>query len=676
MASGAIKGITIKLGADASALSTALLETEKSLKSAQKELRQVTSALKFNPGNVDLLKQKMTLLQRQVSDNKKYIEDLKTALAQMRAKGIDETSSDFRELQREIIKAESKDQQFNAQLNQTRSELESASSGARKLGSALGSVNASRATEQLNTLKIAAGNLIANGISRLTNAISNNLGNAMSRSDSLANFPAVLEGMGISTEKSARAVEKLSDGIDGLPTTLDSATNGVKQFTAVNGDVNKSTDYFLALNNAIAAGGASTDIQATALEQLSQAYAKGKMDMEEWRALQTAMPAQLKQVATAMGMTTTQLGEGLRNGSVSMDSFMTKIVDLNQTGGKGFMSFAEQAKGATGGLQTSLSTMSTAITSGTQKVLDAIGRDTITGALGRIKEAIKGFFNAVVRVVTFIRSNSKIFTPIAAALASFAGVILTVVAAMKVWAAVQAALNIVMAMNPVLLIVAGIVALVAAITIAYKKSATFRGIVNALGAAFKAVGSVFRAIGSTIATVITNIARKFTSIGTTVKAVCSKIVGFFKALPGSLASIGMDIVKGIGNGITSGIGWIKSRITEFVGNVKSFIKKLFGINSPSKWAAETIGLGIDEGIAKGILDNRKLINSASTGMLGAINPSTKSIASDMANAVGTGLALSQTGGSQTAQITINLGGAKVAEQIFKLNKQGKMALQG
>ena len=91
----------------------------------------------------------------------------------------------------------------------------------------------------------------------------------------------------------------MSDKLSGLPTTLDQGASAVQRFTSANGDVEKSTDLFLALNNAILAGGASTEIQATALEQMSQAYAKGKPDMMEWRSLMTAMPAQLKQVADA-----------------------------------------------------------------------------------------------------------------------------------------------------------------------------------------------------------------------------------------------------------------------------------------------------------------------------------------------------------------------------------------
>ncbi len=64
-------------------------------------------------------------------------------------------------------------------------------------------------------------------------------------------------------------------------------------------------------------------------------------------------------------------------------------------------------------------------------------------------------------------------------------------AATKVWTAVQAAFNFVLAMNPIVLVVVAIVALVAVIIIAYKKSETFRNIVNA---AFRSVLRVVRSV--------------------------------------------------------------------------------------------------------------------------------------------------------------------------------------
>jgi tape measure domain-containing protein len=211
-------------------------------------------------------------------------------------------------------------------------------------------------------------------ISTAINTINNSIDGAVSRIDTLNNYPKVMSNLGVASEDAEASINKLSDKLSGLPTTLDNASLSVQRFTSKNGDVKKSTNYFLALNNALLAGGASADIQSSAMEQLSQAYAKGKPDMVEWRSIQTAMPAQLNQVAKAFNMTSDELGEALRSGKISMDSFMDKIVELNETEIGEFQSFEEQAKNSVGGINTSITNAKTAITRGVANIIDTIDK--------------------------------------------------------------------------------------------------------------------------------------------------------------------------------------------------------------------------------------------------------------------------------------------------------------
>lgn len=228
---------------------------------------------------------------------------------------------------------------------------------------------------------VALGNVAANAVGKAFSAVGNSMDAAIKRVDIINNFPRIMEGMGIGADASAAAIKRLSNGIDGLPTALDDAVSGVSRFTAKNSDIERSTDYFLAVNNAIASGGQSMQVQSSALEQLSQSYSKGKMDMMEWRSLQQAMPAQLNQIAQAMGMTTDALGEGLRKGDVSMDAFMDKIVELNKEGVEGFDSFEKQARKATGGIGTALTNVQNRVNKAVAGVIDAIGQENISNAI-------------------------------------------------------------------------------------------------------------------------------------------------------------------------------------------------------------------------------------------------------------------------------------------------------
>ena len=268
----------------------------------------------------------------------------------------------------------------------------------------------------------AVGDLISKGISKAMGAVSSSIDAAISRVDTMNNFPRIMENMGVGADAANAAISKLSKGIDGLPTALDTAVMGVERFTSKNGDVDKSADYFLALNDAILAGGASSELQASAVEQLSQSYAKGKMDMMEWRSLQQAMPAQINQIAKAMGKSADELGEGLRDGSISMDEFMDKIVELDKEGGEGFASFAEQAKTATGGIGTALTNVQNRVTKAVGSIIDSIGAENIAGAINSFSSHIADFAKPIIAFVDAFKGNFN-FSAFMAELSPFGSVL-------------------------------------------------------------------------------------------------------------------------------------------------------------------------------------------------------------------------------------------------------------
>ena len=254
-----------------------------------------------------------------------------------------------------------------------------------------------------------------------------------------------MSNLGIGAEESSSAIKELNKNLEGLPTTLNDGAMAVQRFTSKNGDVKKSVELFTAVNNAILAGGASTDIQTTALEQLSQAYAKGKPDMMEWRSLMTAMPAQLKQVAQAMGYVSTDaLGEALRKGEVSMDDFMDTIIKLNKNGTGEFKSFEEQAKNSVGGIGTSIKNMKTAVVRGVASIIQSIdeglkdarfgGIAEIVSKIGKIAEnVLKQIGQGIRKLMPTIKSIYDWIIKNQGVLKTLAVIILSVIAAIKVY---------------------------------------------------------------------------------------------------------------------------------------------------------------------------------------------------------------------------------------------------
>lgn len=349
------------------------------------------------------------------------------------------------------------------------------------------------------TSKIAMGNLAAKGLSKTFSIMSDNMDGAIARVDTMNNFPNVMKNLGIGAEDSQKAINKLSEKLKGLPTSLDAGARSVQRFTSANGDVKKSTDMFLALNNALLAGGASAEVQSSALEQISQAYAKGRPDMIEWRSLLTAMPAQATQLGKAFGMTSNELGEALRTGNISMDQFMQKVMELNQQGVAGFDSFETQAKRATGGISTSVTNMKTAIVRGIGNVLNKVNESLksvggISGVLSKVGEFGEKAFTAIgnalakvipiiIKVAKWIKEHKTLVMTLTTAVITFVAAFKTIQIVTNIINAVKVAfalLNAVMYANPIGIIVAAIAALIAALVVLYNKCEWFRNAVNAV----------------------------------------------------------------------------------------------------------------------------------------------------------------------------------------------------
>ena len=257
--------------------------------------------------------------------------------------------------------------------------------------------------DKISTKAVAVGNIIAKVFMRAFQAITAQMGDAIKRVDTLNNFPRVMQNMGISATTAQKSINYLQDKLQGLPTTLDQAANAVQRFTATNHNLEASTKMFEGVNNMLLASGQSAEAMAAALEQLSQAYAKGKPEMQDWKTLLQTIPGQLGQVAQAMGYAdSSALYAAFQNGKVNMNDFMKTVVKLNKEGANGFASFEEQALGSTNGIQTSITNLKTAITRGMANIVDAIGQSNIAhffSGVARVIGTAANYVAAFVRVV-------------------------------------------------------------------------------------------------------------------------------------------------------------------------------------------------------------------------------------------------------------------------------------
>lgn len=255
-------------------------------------------------------------------------------------------------------------------------------------------------------------NLASKAIAKAFQAITGAIGDAVKRVDTLNNYPKVMESLGYSSAEAEKSINALSDGIEGLPTTLDSIVSSSQRLTASLGDLGEGTETAIALNDLFLAGGQGAEAAARGLEQYNQMLAAGKVDMQSWKTLLEVAPGQMNQLAQSMlGTTANQrdLYKALQSGTITMSDLNAEVIRLDKEGGESFASFAEQARAATGGIGTAWKNIQTAVVKGVAKVIEEFDKGAkaasgggIADGFNKIKKVISDVFNVVAKVAGFI----------------------------------------------------------------------------------------------------------------------------------------------------------------------------------------------------------------------------------------------------------------------------------
>ena len=165
----------------------------------------------------------------------------------------------------------------------------------------------------------------------------------------------------------------------------------------------------------------------------------------------------------------------------------------------------------------------------------------------------------------------------------------------------------------------GIVNMVGAVKGAASKVQT--GVVNAVKALPSKLGSLAKSAMTGLRNAITNARSAVAKAGGNIM---TAVVNSIKSLPTKIKTIGKNLVEGLWNGITNKLAWLKSKIRTFTKSVMDSIKNFFGVNSPSKETA-WVGDMLDQGLAKGMLDNARTPINAMHKVTGGVLDAAKDI---------------------------------------------------
>ena len=216
------------------------------------------------------------------------------------------------------------------------------------------------------------------------------------------------------------------------------------------------------------------------------------------------------------------------------------------------------------------------------------------------------------------------------------------------------------------------------------------GIINALPELVVRLPEIIIKIVNTLINLLPQI------IAVGIRIIGSLITGLFRAIPELIirlpelivrmvngllegikdfANVGVNLVKGLWNGISESYNWIKSKIKGWIGNVTDFIKKMFGIHSPSTVMRDEVGKYLAQGLGVGF---DKELDSVYNDMQRAIDIETSKMSANVQTSGTYQMAMAGTptfnlvdNASNTTQLVVN--GKVLAEVVNTENRNREVA---
>ena len=673
-----IKGITIKIGGDTTELSKALKDVNSIVAKSNSELKSLNQALKLDPKNTELLSQKQEVLKNNIKATTERLNTLKEAQRQMGSYNslTDEQKESYRALSVEISKSESALKNMNKELKSTSSiNLDGLKDGLKKVGEV--ALDVSKKMLQVSAaVGTALAGVVAAGVKSYAeleqnlggvetlfgdnaNKVVENAKNAWKTAGVSANeymqgvtsFSAsLLQSLGGDTAKAAdvadMAFRDMSDNANKFGTDMSSIQNAYQGFAKQN--------YTMLDNLKLGYGGTKTEMERLLadaekisgvkydIKNLSDVYEAIHVIQGE---LGVAGTTAKEAASTISGSVNSMKAafDNFLNGSGSPKELAEAATNVLKNIGKAIAEIAPDIlEGIVELIQTLLPQVIQLVFDLIPQLMDAI-TNLIDQLLNMLKSNTDGIAETVTtlinKVVEFITTNLPKIIEIAIILIETLAKGLIDSLPTIIDSALQLLFSIIDTILDNLDKIIDL-ALELIITLAI-------GLVDAIPKLVEKVPEI-----------IVKLVDKLTDpemLGKIIKAALVLIVelarGLIIALPELLkmpktiienlvnkikervtstdwGKIGSDIIKGI----CDGFGRIGQYITNKVNEVKDAItnkfKSIFGIHSPSKLMADTIGFnisagigeGIEEGIPDALKDANKAMKQLNAGIESSINP--------------------------------------------------------
>lgn len=530
-------------------------------------------------------------------------------------------------------------------------------------------------TTQSITKNVAAGSLLAKGVSKAIGVMTQNMDKAIGRIDTMNNFPKVMQMFGVSADEANASIKRIDKSVRGLPTSLDQAVGGVQDLFMVTKNLKESENLFRAVNDsAMVFANGSTDAVNRFIYGYKQALSAGKVQAQDFNQMNEAIPGLMSKVADVMGVSYAELKSGLSDGSISIDQFNTALKTLDTEGVGSMSSLQSAAKTSTGGIQTSISNMTTAIVRGISNMIKKVneslapfgGLSGVLSSVGKVGEQaftklgniLGSVIPKLVNLAKFIKQNKTAITILVIALGSMytafklltiistitntikafrLGIIMLKTTAMLCGGSISTLraalmlLNLSFLASPIFWIIAGIVALVAGFVLLWNKCEGFR---NFFIGMWEGIVSIFNIVINFIKnnwqSLLLMLVNPFAGAFKLIYDNCAPFRNFINNFVNAIKNFFIGLKNGIGNAINGVVNFIKSlpgKIASIPGRIISLFSRLpgnmlnigrnimqglwNGIQGLKNWVINRVK-GIGSSILKGI-----------KGVLGIHSPSTE-----------------------------------------------------
>ena len=405
----------------------------------------------------------------------------------------------------------------------------------------------------------------AKGISMVKNSISS----AFGRIDTMESFERVMSTITGSTEETNKALDRTREAVTGTAYGLDVAAKGVQDFVTRGVSVDKATQRIEAWGDAVAFYGEGSNEQLSGvMDALAKMSTKGKVGMDQLNRLFDAGIDAVGMYAKATGKNAGDVQDALSKGNISAEEFIDTVTVAMMEGTNGVVKIAGAAKEAGASWGGSFDNMKAAVTRGVVSIIGSIDKmlkdnglpdmRAMVATFGRkFEEILKLAAEKIPELVEKVKSVKEALEPwmpliqtLAIVIGTFVATIATLNSVIKVAQGVWAALNFVMGANPIVLVIAAIVALIAAFVLAYQNIEWFRDMVDAAWAWITDVfGTALGWIQDIVVKVMEQVSAFIGEILTKIRDFWAKNGEQIKALVKMSFGVVWELIKGVLNNI-------------------------------------------------------------------------------------------------------------------------------